>query len=58
MQANIIYFSTQDKLERWQKKNPSLDGKTDFGMHEIAIDVCKDLIKLSKKKPKCCECGK
>lgn len=54
----IFYFSTQRKLDLWRKKNPSIEKDTVFNMHEIDLATCKDLIRISKKKPKCYECGR
>lgn len=60
IQAHALYFSTQRKLEKWQRKNTDLNKEATWAMHEITLSVAKELIKLSKKKPKatCEECGK
>lgn len=54
-----IFFSTQRKLEKWKEKHPD-QKDAQWGMGEISLFVAKELIKLSKKKPKekCPECGK
>lgn len=58
LQKPIIYFSTQAKLERWLKNNLLLEKSVVWGMHEISVQCLRELAKLSKKKPKCHECGK
>ncbi len=60
VQPKSFYFPTQNKLDRWKKKNPDLAKDITWAMHEISLDCVKDMIKLSKKKikEKCHECGK
>lgn len=55
-----LYFSTQRKLEKWRKANPEQEKEALWAMHEITVFCARELIKLSKKKPKetCPECGK
>lgn len=60
LQLEVHYFSTQRKLDLWQSKNITAPDTAEFAMHEITVQCCRELIKLSKKKVKhkCEECGR
>lgn len=60
LQPITLTFATEKQLDRYQKSHESECVNAEWGMHEIDLKTCKDLIKLSKKKvkEKCPECGK
>lgn len=49
------YFSSMKKLEKFMKQKNLTGG---IATHEITLKVLKDLLKQSKRKPRCEECGK
>lgn len=53
----VEYFSTEKQMDVFKKKNPAWE-KATFGTGEISLKCAKDLIRLSKKRPKCFECGR
>lgn len=60
LRPTLLYFSTQQKLEKWQKQNTELAKDCKWEMHEISVKCAKELVKLSKQRirHRCEECGK